>query len=120
MSTDPEPRAGGAPTAGVLREVRGETLCRIAALSAQLAAIVETASASSGDDEHDPEGQTIAYDRAQTQALLASARHDLDEADAALARVADGTYGRCETCQEPIAPERLEARPTARRCIRHA
>ena len=117
--TPEQPEPETAPET-VLREAREETERRIAALSAQLAAIVDTASASSGDDEHDPEGQTIAYDRAQAQALLGSARRDLDEVDAALARVAEGTYGRCAACGEPIAAERLEARPTARRCIRHA
>lgn len=93
---------------------------RIAALEAQVAAIVETASASSGDDEHDPEGQTIAYDRAQAQALLSRARADLEEVDAAFARLDAGTYGICEVCGRPIPGERLEARPTARRCVRHA
>jgi RNA polymerase-binding transcription factor DksA len=93
---------------------------RIAALEAQVAAIVETASASSGDDEHDPEGQTVAYDRAQAQALLRRARADLEEVDAAVARLDAGTYGICEVCGRPIPGERLEARPTARRCVRHA
>jgi RNA polymerase-binding transcription factor DksA len=102
---------------GPLDEARGETLARITSLEAQLANIVETASASSGDDEHDPEGQTIAYDRAQVAALLAAARHDLAEVDAARARVDAGTYGVCARCGRPIAPERLEARPAARTCV---
>ena len=109
------------PTASErLRALRAETEGRQTALRAQLAGIVDTASASSGDDEHDPEGQTVAYDRAQTQALLEGANHDLDEIEHALARVDAGTYGVCEVCGQPIAPERLEARPAARRCIRHA
>lgn len=99
---------------------RRRGLARVAVLEAQLARILDTASASSGDDEHDPEGQTVAYDRAQTQALLTGARADLAETDAALERLAAGTYGRCEVCGRDIAPERLEARPAARRCIRHA
>ncbi|GLZ44942.1 DnaK suppressor protein [Actinomycetospora sp. NBRC 106375] len=99
---------------------RDDAVARIAALEAQLAEIVETASASSGDDEHDPEGQTIAYDRAQVAALLAAARHDLAEVDAARARVDAGTYGACERCGRPIAAERLEARPAARTCVRCA
>lgn len=99
---------------------REATTARIAALEAQLEGIVETASASSGDDEHDPEGQTIAYDRAQTQALLDRARADLAEVEAAVARLAAGTYGVCEVCGRSIPGERLEARPAARRCVRHA
>ncbi len=102
---------------GPLDEAETEARARVAALTAQLAGIVETASASSGDDEHDPEGQTIAYERAQAAALLSGARHDLDEIAAARARVAAGTYGVCERCGRPIAPERLEARPAARTCV---
>ena len=45
---------------------------------------------------------------------------DLREIDATLARIADGTYGRCEVCGEPIAAGRLEARPAARTCVAHA
>ncbi|MEJ2888604.1 TraR/DksA family transcriptional regulator [Actinomycetospora aeridis] len=102
---------------GPLEEARADAEARIASLEAQLAGIVETASASSGDDEHDPEGQTIAYDRAQVAALLAASRRDLAEIDAAVARVDAGTYGVCERCGRPIAPERLEARPAARTCV---
>jgi DnaK suppressor protein len=35
----------------------------------------------------------------------------------ALARVADGSYGACENCDEPIGYSRLQARPEARLCI---
>jgi DnaK suppressor protein len=100
-----------------LTAAEGEARERVAALSAQLAGIVETASASSGDDEHDPEGQTIAFDRAQVAALLAAARRELAEIEAARGRVAAGTYGVCARCGRPIAPERLEARPAARTCV---
>ena len=34
----------------------------------------------------------------------------------ALQRVADGTYGRCEDCQQEIARHRLDLLPAARRC----
>ncbi|MCW2867051.1 MAG: TraR/DksA family transcriptional regulator, partial [Marmoricola sp.] len=72
------------------------------------------------DDEHDPEGQTIAFERSQTGALVRQAERHLAEVDAAVDRVAAGTWGRCEVCGEPIAPARLEARPTARTCVAHA
>jgi DnaK suppressor protein len=102
---------------GPLDEAETDARARVAALTAQLAGIVETASASARDDEHDPEGQTIAYERAQAAALLAGAHRDLDELAAARARVAAGTYGVCERCGRPIAPDRLEARPAARTCV---
>ena len=72
---------------------------------------------SNADDEHDPEGATIAFERAQLVAVLKQATSDLTELDAALARVEGGTYGVCERCGLPIAPARLEARPAARHCI---
>jgi DnaK suppressor protein len=36
--------------------------------------------------------------------------------DAALARIADGTYGRCSDCERPIAERRLLSIPYAERC----
>lgn len=103
-----------------LREADAAARTRVTALTAQLAGIVETASASSGDDEHDPEGQTIAFDRAQVQALLDAARHEVAEVEAALGRIEAGTYGACERCGAVIAAERLQARPVARTCVRCA
>jgi RNA polymerase-binding protein DksA len=44
-------------------------------------------------------------------------RREWDEIQAALARMEAGTYGRCETCGHAIPPARLEALPTARRCV---
>jgi RNA polymerase-binding transcription factor DksA len=72
---------------------------------------------SNADDEHDPEGATIAFERAQLASVLDLSERDLGEVDAALARVEAGTYGGCERCGVPISPARLDARPTARRCI---
>ena len=43
--------------------------------------------------------------------------HQLELVDEALARLDDGTYGRCIRCGEQIAPDRLEALPWAARCI---
>jgi len=40
----------------------------------------------------------------------------LDEVERALARLDDGTYGRCETCGEPIGDERLAELPVVRSC----
>lgn len=72
---------------------------------------------SNADDEHDPEGSTIAYERSQLTALIDQAERRLTECDEALSRIEGGIYGRCETCGRPIDPLRLEARPTARTCV---
>jgi RNA polymerase-binding protein DksA len=51
---------------------------------------------------------------------LAEIDRDLEELraiDAALLRIADGTYGTCSVCDRPIEVRRLEATPHAARCI---
>lgn len=96
---------------------RDATLERIAALQHAFRSIVESTEFTSTDDEHDPEGTTIAFERSQTSALLASAEHHRDEIDAALDRLDRDEYGACESCRRAIGLERLLARPTARSCI---
>ncbi|MCQ4121173.1 TraR/DksA family transcriptional regulator [Rhodococcus tibetensis] len=90
---------------------------RLAALSGRFTAIVEGSEFTTDDDEHDPEGSTIAFERAQVSALLADARRDVEELTAALARLDAGTYGTCIRCGRPIAEVRLDALPAVRTCI---
>ena len=96
---------------------RAAAAARIAALERDITVIMEAAEVGATDDEHDPEGATIAFERAQAIALLGETRNQLGVLDEALGRVDTGTYGRCESCGEQIAPERLAARPAATRCI---
>lgn len=49
--------------------------------------------------------------------LIAAARQQLEETEAALARVDDRTYGLCGNCDAPIGAERLEVLPAARYCV---
>lgn len=86
-------------------------------LSRELAVIVEGSALVANDDEHDPEGATIAFERAQVCALLGRARAQLAEIDEALERVRSGTYGVCRRCGQAIPAERLEARPFAQFCV---
>jgi DnaK suppressor protein len=90
---------------------------RVAALEREFAGLAEAASAAGTDDEHDPEGATLAFERQHAAALLGQARDQIAAIDAALARVDGGTYGTCERCGRPIGDERLAARPAARTCI---
>jgi RNA polymerase-binding transcription factor len=106
--------------AAALDDLQRRTTERLAALTGDYAGIVEASKDSNADDEHDPEGATIAFERSQVGTLVEEARHRLAEVEAARARLADGTYGTCERCGEPIGEGRLEARPTARTCIRCA
>ncbi|MFW3169631.1 TraR/DksA family transcriptional regulator [Geodermatophilus sp. CPCC 206100] len=96
---------------------RTAVLAQIAALTAEFDAVVAASRSSNADDEHDPEGATIAFERQQVVALLAAARRRLADVDDALERRAAGDYGVCESCGRPIAPDRLAARPAARTCI---
>ena len=96
---------------------RERTADLISSLSGNIASMVEASQLTASDDEHDPEGSTIAFERAQAGTLLAAARSHLADVDAALARIADGSYGYCERCGQLVARDRLLARPTARTCI---
>lgn len=69
------------------------------------------------DDEHDPEGSTLAFERARISTLLDQDRRYLEEIERAQGRFVDGTYGTCEQCGTAIPRERLAARPVARTCV---
>ena len=104
-------------TDDLLLAERAAALTQVEALTREFENVVAAAESSNADDEHDPEGATLAFERQQVAALLEQARRRLAEAEAALARREAGAYGICETCGRPIAPERLAARPHARTCI---
>jgi DnaK suppressor protein len=110
MTSDPELRAA-------LTADRAGTAERIVALTADLETIMEASRLVATDDEHDPEGSTIAFERSQTTTFLEDARKHLADLDSALARLDAGDYGSCANCGRPIATGRLLARPTARTCI---
>jgi RNA polymerase-binding protein DksA len=94
-----------------------QTVARLADLSHDFDAVVAASRDTNADDEHDPEGATIAFERSQVQALVRQAREHLAEIEAALERVDAGTFGTCEDCSRPIGEDRLDARPVARTCI---
>lgn len=90
---------------------------RLAGLTRTFDEIVAASRDTNADDEHDPEGHTIAFERSQIDALIRGTHQRLAEIDAALARLAAGGFGVCEGCGEAMSPARLEARPSARRCV---
>ena len=100
-----------------LRAERAATVDQVVGLEREFGDIVAASQAANADDEHDPEGATIAYERQHVVSLLEQARDHLAAIDDALSRLDEGGYGRCEICGQPIAPERLAARPTATRCV---
>jgi DnaK suppressor protein len=100
-----------------LASERAAAQAQIESLTREFDDVVAASRASNADDEHDPEGATIAFERQQVVALLDQARARLADIEAALARRDAGDYGICENCGRPNAPERLAARPAARTCI---
>ncbi len=68
-------------------------------------------------DNHLGDTATATFDRELEEGLEEGAQQTLDDINAALQRIDDGTYGTCEVCGKPIAPERLEAIPWTRLCI---
>ena len=92
----------------------------VAALEREFAGLAEAASAAGTDDEHDPEGATLAFERQHAAALLEAAREQVAALDDALRRLDEGRYGVCDRCGQPIGAERLAARPAAVTCVRCA
>ncbi len=74
---------------------------------------------SASGDQHPADHASALVDREVDESLGENADQIVAEIDAALARIDDGTYGRCLTCGEPIAPERLQAVPYATLCVEH-
>lgn len=100
-----------------LRAERADVAARLRDLGVSFNDIVDAARDSNLDDEHDPEGTTIAAERSLVSSLVRSSERHLAEVDAALERLAAGTYGRCVRCGGPIAADRLDARPSTPVCI---
>ena len=104
----------------LLQEERHRKLALLPALRRDITAVNAARQDSNVDDEHDPEGATIAFELSQASALLDQSRTGLVQIEAALARIEAGTYGVCAVCGEEIVEGRLEARPWTPYCIRHS
>ncbi len=102
---------------GMLGAERAEASTLIESMRARLAAVVDAAVDEHADDEHDPEGSTLAFERGQLVSQIERSTTRITEIDAAMARLDDGTYGRCLHCGREISEVRLEALPATGVCI---
>lgn len=79
--------------------------------------LVLASESSNADDEHDPEGATIAFEREQLVSIVARVNQTVSDLRQALRDLDDGRYGVCASCAKPIDPARLHVRPQANLCI---
>ena len=63
------------------------------------------------------DGTAEAVERLSTTATARSITHSIEDIDRALAKLDDGSYGRCDVCGKEIGAARLEALPAASRCV---
>jgi DnaK suppressor protein len=100
-----------------LAERRASTVELVAGLRRAFDDIVDANAGANSDDEHDPDGATIAFERAQVAALLDAAHAELRALDEAAERLHHGSYGTCVRCGGAIGAERLEALPATTSCV---
>ncbi|GAA5144657.1 TraR/DksA C4-type zinc finger protein [Microbacterium pseudoresistens] len=100
-----------------LTALRAEVAARASEIDVTLDSFIRERAGANDDDEHDPEGVPLSAEWSRLSGLADAAQAELDQVDAALARVADGTYGICTGCGRPIPDARLEIRPFAEFCV---
>ena len=101
----------------VLGDLRRELEAETAQLSRRLAELGHGGSPSLSFDHNFADSSQVTAERAEVEALATSLQESLAEVEDALAKFDAGTYGKCESCGQDIAPARLEAAPAARLCI---
>lgn len=117
MTSAPSSKPDNKRVLSRLQVEHASVLESLAGLRRGFQGIVDASADSNADDEHDPEGSTIAFERSQLKALIQQNERHLGDIEDAQEKVAAGQYGLCEKCGQPISPARLDARPAARTCI---
>jgi DnaK suppressor protein len=105
----------------MLRDVliadREATEALIARLIDDLDSFTDARKDGATDDEHDPEGPTLAFERSQSTAILEQTRQHFAQIETAMLRLDDGSFGVCATCGKDIPFARLEVRPYSTQCV---
>jgi RNA polymerase-binding transcription factor DksA len=101
-------------------EVRAQLEAERAQLREQVDSLERRGSAAESFDDNFADSGQVAAEQGENAVLANRLRSELDEVERALAKLDEGTYGRCEVCGGPIAEARLEAMPATRFCIDHA
>jgi DnaK suppressor protein len=103
------------PSQDLLAQARTALEAERAELTTQLA--------ENGDvpfDENFADSGQVAAEQGEHRAIVGHIQDTLRDVNRALAKLDEGTFGKCEECGEEIAEARLEAMPAARYCIKHA
>jgi hypothetical protein len=100
-----------------LRAERERTAAQIAALTVDFDGMVAAAESSNTDDEHDPEGATIAFERAQVWRCWSTRSRGSRRSTTPSSGWPRTATARASGAGQQIAPERLVARPSATTCI---
>lgn len=109
-------------TQGELAEIRADLVEELNRLESEYAAGVtelddlqQQANDGAGDDQADAGTKT--FEREQELSLLHNKQELIAQSQRAIERIDSGTYGRCESCGQPIAKARLQAFPSATLCV---
>jgi DnaK suppressor protein len=70
-------------------------------------------------DQHPGDIGTETFEMEKDASIIESVRASLEDVEAAMSSLDNGTYGQCRRCGEPIGDDRLEALPAARYCVEH-
>jgi RNA polymerase-binding transcription factor DksA len=100
----------------LLVETRDATTAQIAVSESEANEMLVDRERLEYDDE---DGSSVASDiqRDQLKEYATALRLKVDEIDVALSRIADGSYGRCDECYEPISQPRLRAQLPVFTCV---
>jgi RNA polymerase-binding transcription factor DksA len=123
VSTSPNPRTPDAEWLPQLSDERRRlerVVAELAAANLDEQRADEDVGEVAGASQHPADVATETLEREVELGLMEEFREALAEVEHAEARLADGTYGRCERCQQPIAAARLRAVPSTRWCVRCA
>lgn len=100
----------------LLRE-REDVEKEVLSLRGTLSTSLEEETDEDGFDSHLGDAATATFDRELEVTLEDNEEHLLAQYDAALRRIEQGSYGKCTSCHQDIAEERLEALPYVELCI---
>ncbi|MEP9380910.1 TraR/DksA family transcriptional regulator [Nocardioides sp. KR10-350] len=98
-----------------LNQMRTHSLEVLAAQEAELSGLMRDSGDGAGQDQADVGSATFERDHELT--VVNSERDKLAQIERAFTYLADGTYGICESCGEPIGKMRLMAFPRATLCM---